>query len=342
VTLKIERVVDAARADDWHAVGVATFAVDHPDLLEDPVEEVLAQLPDGTPSWRREFYVGYLGDVPVARASLGLPTLDNRELAILKIQVVPDRRRRGFGRAMFEQLRERATDAGRSVLIGDASGPLEGGDSPGDAFASALGAKEALRSTRRTLDLVALDRDHLERLEAEARGRAEGYELVGWIDRAPEELVEGVASLIARMVTDSPMGELKIGQELWDGERIRELEDETVRMGRVRLALGARASTDGSLVAMTEIGVSRHRPEIAYQWDTIVAPEHRGHRLGQWVKAANLLRLVDVTPGATRIMTWNADANAFMIEVNERLGFRPVGRQSEWQLELETTRVGDD
>ena len=62
---------------------------------------------------------------------------------------------------------------------------------------------------------------------------------------------------------------------------------------------------------------------------------HRGHRLGMALKAANLLWLREREPGVKRIVTWNADSNSHMIEINERLGFRPLDRWHEWQLHLD-------
>ncbi|MGB9112057.1 MAG: GNAT family N-acetyltransferase [Acidimicrobiales bacterium] len=331
--LHIERLIDESRTDDWHSVGVATLAHDQPDLIADPVEEVRAQVPDGSPGRPMEFHVGYADGLPVARTRLVLPTRDNTQFAFAKLEVVPAHRRRGYGRAMFEHLRERAIARDRTILVGEVPGPLEG-TPPGALFAASLGAKEALRSIRRVLELTGLPPAQLERLETEARERAEGYELVCWDDHAPNDVVEDVAALLGRMVTDAPMGDLQMEKEDWDESRVREFENDSVRWGRARLAVGARAVADRRLVALTEMGVSRIQPAIAYQWDTIVAPEHRGHRLGQWVKSVNLRRLMTEMPDTKRVTTWNAEANRFMIEVNERLGFRPVDREYEWQLEL--------
>ncbi|MGA8297468.1 MAG: hypothetical protein WB770_10530 [Acidimicrobiales bacterium] len=333
--LEIEHV-DESRAVDWYDVGAAAHGVDEPDLLEDPVEEIRAQMPDGSPSWRMEFHIGYVDRTPVVRGRLALPTRDNHQLADLRIQVVPEFRRRGHGRAMFQHLRARSVARGRSILIGEVCAPLEG-DSPGREFAESLGVEHGLTSIRRILDLRHLDLAVLEGLEVEARKRATGYELAQWGDHAPEDLVDDFATLVARMVTDSPMGELKVGEEMWDRNRIREMEDATFRWGRSRFAAGARAVGTGQLVAITELGVSRFQPEIAYQWDTIVAPEHRGHRLGFLVKAANLRQLMAAMPSTSRVATWNAESNTFMVEVNERLGFRAVDRREEWQLTVEDT-----
>jgi GNAT superfamily N-acetyltransferase len=334
VNLEIVRLLDASRTDDWHAVGVEVVASDRPDLLEDPVEEVRAQVPDGSPDWRLELYLAYADGIPVARSSLGMPTRDNPKFAGVVLEVVPAFRRRGFGRAMFDFLSERLGELGRSIVAGEVAGPLNGPPPVGAAFAASLGAKRALRTIRSALEVATLRPAELARLERDAKERASGYELVTWIDHAPGDVVDGVAALLGRMVTDSPMGELQFEKEHWDRARVREFEQSTVGWGRVRMGSGARVADDGQLVALTEIGVSRFQPAIGYQWDTIVAPEHRGHRLGQWVKCANLRQLITKMPESERVVTRNAESNRHMIEVNERMGFRAIGREDEWQLEL--------
>jgi GNAT superfamily N-acetyltransferase len=333
VDLHIERILDASRTDDWQSVGVAALAHDQPDLIADPVEEIRAKVPDGSAGFRMEFHVGYAAEVPVARGSLGLPTYDNTDIAFLRLEVVPRLRRHGYGRAMFERLRERAVVRDRTVLVGEVPGPLDG-TPPGALFAASLGAKEALCSIRRVLELERGRAAELANLETEAGERAKGYELVCWVDHAPDEVVDDVAALLGRMITDAPMGDLQMERENWNRSRVREWEDDSASWGRIRLSSGARDVSDGRLVALTEITVSRIQPEIAYQWDTIVAPAHRGHRLGQWVKSVNLRRLMAEMPDTKRVTTWNAETNRFMIEVNERLGFRPIDREYEWRLEL--------
>ena len=74
----------------------------------------------------------------------------------------------------------------------------------------------------------------------------------------------------------------------------------------------------------------------AYQWDTIVAGAHRGHRLGLLTKTANLQLLRQAQPEVRWINTWNAESNAHMVGINERLGFQPMERWFDWQLDLVT------
>lgn len=79
--------------------------------------------------------------------------------------------------------------------------------------------------------------------------------------------------------------------------------------------------------------MSRAQPEIAYQWATIVESAHRGHRLGMLLKAASLQLLLRELPAARTLNTWNAAVNSQMISINEALGFQPVERWTEWQLD---------
>ena len=60
-------------------------------------------------------------------------------------------------------------------------------------------------------------------------------------------------------------------------------------------------------------------------WGTLVLGEHRGHRLGLAMKARGLQELQRrIGPERTRVLTCNAEQNAHMVAINERLGFRPV------------------
>ena len=91
---------------------------------------------------------------------------------------------------------------------------------------------------------------------------------------------------------------------------------------------------DGELVAYTDLVVTEHESERGYQWGTLVRPDHRGHRLGLAVKVANVRLLQETHPQITTVVTFNADVNAPMVAVNERLGFVPVQWMGELQKKL--------
>ena len=75
---------------------------------------------------------------------------------------------------------------------------------------------------------------------------------------------------------------------------------------------------------MTALGVPAGDPGKVHQWATIVRKEHRGHRLGLAIKARNLRTLQHAHPDRTSIHTTNNETNGPMVDINERIGFKPV------------------
>jgi hypothetical protein len=105
-------------------------------------------------------------------------------------------------------------------------------------------------------------------------------------------------------------------------ELVRDYEraDAAVKEGFGALAVTA----DGAAAGFTELQVNRHRPTIGFQGDTVVVAAHRGHRLGRWLKAANLLQVLDAHPGLRTVTTDNADSNEHMLAINEAMGYREL------------------
>jgi len=136
------------------------------------------------------------------------------------------------------------------------------------------------------------------------------------------------------MSTDVPLGGVEYGEEKWDADRVRTSYEVARAQGRRVVETVARHDASGTLVAFTQLGVASHTPTVGYQWDTLVLAEHRGHRLGQLVKVANLRALLAELPGMARVATWNAAENAPMLRVNRALGFQTTGRLTEWQKRL--------
>ncbi|MGH9920859.1 MAG: GNAT family N-acetyltransferase, partial [Nitrososphaerales archaeon] len=96
----------------------------------------------------------------------------------------------------------------------------------------------------------------------------------------------------------------------------------------------AAVAPDGTLVGFSEVGIPRATSLVAYQFDTVVLPDHRGHRLGLLLKVANVRALQARFRFTRRIVTTNATSNQPMIRVNEQLGFRLTGTGTVWQKRL--------
>jgi len=329
----LERIRDAAGAKRWFALASKCVPFDHPGLVAGSLEEVLHQLRGKQRSARYAHFVAVDDGTDVAYGTVRLPLRDNHSNASVSLSVLPARRNQGIGTAFATQILAFVRSEGRTSAVWTVGSPLSA-ESSGAAFSRELGAKNVLSRLRRELDLTTVDESELENLaKVQINDRDSGYEIVTWVDRAPNHLVEGVARLVGRMSTDTPHGDLTWEEEVWDTSRWREKEDDAFHSGRGRIVAGA-VDRNGGLVAFSDIGVWKHEPSVAEQWNTIVGPDHRGHRLGLAVKIANLRHLRREVPDALRLETWNANENSRMIEINELLGFQIVERVDEFELTL--------
>ncbi len=331
--LEIAAVDDEAAAKAWHLVDDATRSGDVP---ADPLSEVLPRVVQPRQTGERnELWLGTVDDKPVAIAELVLPLLDNEANATGEIRVLEAHRRRGYGSQLLAHVTARAKAEGRRRLFGQVVEPLDGDEVPaGVAFAKAHGARPVLFEIRRALELRSLDEHRLSELAARARERADGYSLVHWADRAPDDIVDDLAVLKGRMSVDAPHEDMEWEAEKYDAGRVRALEATVAAQRRRVVATAARHDATGQLVGYTDIGVNIDRPRVAYQWDTIVLAEHRGHRLGLLMKVANIELLRRTIQGVEIVNTWNAAINEHMIAVNEDMGFRPAERERQWELDV--------
>jgi mycothiol synthase len=253
---------------------------------------------------------------------------ENQHLAGALLVVRPEARRQGIGRRLLDAAADRARTAGRTTLMGWSAA---GGD--GAAAARALGAEPALVERISRLRTAEVDRALLERWVVRAPERAAGYSLVAWDGPCPDDLLERFASIMAVMNT-APRGELDMEDETYTPELIRDFEGSLERKGTMVWTVAARHDATGELVGYTALFLPKHRRWQAEQGDTGVDPAHRDKGLGRWLKAANLLRLLDERPEAQVVDTWNATTNEPMLNINVALGFRPLADVDNVQLKL--------
>ena len=196
----------------------------------------------------------------------------------------------------------------------------------------AEGFTEASEEVHRVLDLP-IDAAHLDELQRRTHGHTEGYRIVSWEDRVPDEHLDGFCSLQRAFNEEAPSGDLDLEPEHWDEERVRRAEERMAKQGR-RECVSAAVSPEGDLVALTEMMQVDETPDWGVQGGTLVMPAHRGHRLGLAVKVANQRRFQQRFPRVGVVHSWNAAVNGPMIAINEALGFRPVERLLEMQRKL--------
>lgn len=313
---------DDASFAQWCAVVQAVERLERPD---DPGWTLHEQrrLSLSDEDARKQLLVVLDGGRAAGAARLELPDKDNQHLCEALLMVHPEARRRGIGRALDDEVVRRVRAEGRSTVLTFCDEP-PGRDLGNRAAGLALGYDVAQTEVRRDIDLP-LPPALVDELRRTCAPYAADYDLLTWWDRCPDELLADCAALNQAMSTDVPKDEMDWREEVWDGARVRRNEEQTRAMDRTYVAAGAVHRPTGRMVAFTTMGLPRSAPERAYQWETLVLREHRGHRLGMLVKLTALQELHAQQPATRLISTWNARENAPMIAVNDALGARTNG-----------------
>ncbi|MGZ8736166.1 MAG: GNAT family N-acetyltransferase [Nocardioides sp.] len=260
-------------------------------------------------------------DRMVGAGWLNLSQLDNLDTAWSFVAVEPELRGRGIGAVVLESLVDLARLDGRTQLLSNAGVPFEERDSsPVIAWAERNGYSVANVEIQRNLDLP-VDADLLETMAAEAAEKQGDHEIRTFVGPLPDEMLQSWCDLDNRFVLEAPMGDVDLEVGATTPETLRERDRVSEKIGRT--VYTSVAVLDGKVVANSDLGVPRDADE-AHQWGTLVHPEHRGHRLGAALKVANLKALMERQPEVARVVTTNAETNARMVAINDRLGFRPV------------------
>ena len=180
-----------------------------------------------------------------------------------------------------------------------------------------------------------VDEGVLERMLAEASAAAgPDYRIHHWGLHTPAQWREDIAYLLTRMSTDAPTAGLEEPEDPWTVERLLADEAEEVDSPSTRFVAAVEHVPTGRLAGFTEMVAPADRERAVDQEDTIVLTEHRGHRLGMLLKIANVAHLQRVRPGHPRIVTYNAEENRHMLNVNEAIGFEPFVYEGAWRKDL--------
>jgi GNAT superfamily N-acetyltransferase len=346
-----DRAHVADAADYRDAIDVANTVSLHlwgnDDFVYTPEDELATFAPT---DFRDSFiYLARLDGLPVGRVVISFRLEEDATTADIDVSVVPAARRHGIGGALLRRAEELAAEGGRTHLsmysesavgrapiaedVRAASGSrgLPAAD-PAVSFALAneytLGQVEVMSQ----LDLP-LSTELTERLTGESVAASREYHLEHWWKRTPNRFAKRFAALRARMVLDVPHDTIVLEPERWDANRVRENDRRMIDRGEPFLTTVAVHTATDELAAYTMLAVPDGSRKVE-QYDTLVAAEHRGHRLGMLVKLSNLRELARVAPVANRVITWNAGENDHMLAINDALGFREAGLVGNWQKTL--------
>ncbi|MCR2826167.1 GNAT family N-acetyltransferase [Microbacterium sp. zg.Y909] len=309
--------------------------------------ELLPHFQD-TEDEERFMWLVEVGDTLVGRVGVDLPREQGSRTAYWLIELLREAWGHGIGSHAYELVERTAREHGRTVLQawaeqppvadGDALAPPTGfGQVPRDHIARFfLRHGHTLEQVERAsaLDLTA-PMDRIEQLYAEAQAAAKGYRVVQWQAPTPQERLEGYAWMKSRMSTDVPAGAMEFDEETWDAARVERHDRRYLEGGRTLQVTAAQHIATGELCAFNELVLGQDGTAASHQEDTLVLKEHRGHRLGMLVKCAGLLSWPRLAPESPRVMTYNAEENRPMLDINEAIGFVPISYEGAWKKTLQ-------
>lgn len=306
------RTAAAADIAACHAAKVAAVALDSPDLPTQSASDFRAWLGAESPDDRILLRLARVDDAVVGFSYLILPLKRNLRTGWLWTWVHPDQQRRGVGTELLADAVDLIRADGRQLIAVET---IEG--TAGAVFGERYGFQRAQREVLSRLVLSTVDRAFV---AATVRKPHPPYRLEHWRGPVPEEWLERYALALGGML-DAPLGDLQFEPPRYAPEHVRGQETWIAGRGREQRITVAVHEPTAAVVGLTMLMVPTEPDGWAYQADTTVVREHRGHGLGLWVKTDMTLRLLAEHPEVTDVITGNADDNTHMQQVNARLGF---------------------
>ena len=298
-----------------------------------PAAYTLNRLRNVSGDFRGTIWLAHDGDLLAGSAeAYWREAPDNRDRAWVHLDVPAAHASGPVLDALAAAVARHCAAAGRDVLVVE----VEQG-SPHSAWVAARGGRLGSLDEHNVLALRSVRRADVAALAAAA---PDGYDLLRWDGPAPEELIDAYVRLVDT-INDAPTDDLTMEPSVFSPARLRDWENGLALRGHTLWTVVARHVASGELAAYTQLELRPEWPEVVENQDTAVALRHRGHGLGIWVKAVNLLRVLDELPDALCVSTWNAASNVHMLRVNRRLGFVRQHVVEQWELAASSVLAGD-
>ncbi|MHA2336532.1 MAG: GNAT family N-acetyltransferase [Candidatus Hodarchaeales archaeon] len=246
----------------------------------------------------------------------------NEHFAQFEISLLPEFRRKGLGLKLLEKVVESTQILGKTLLITSSK------ESSGIEFLKKLNFNRENRLQLKDVDWSMVDQWNKE-------GQAKNPETkILFFDSIPDDLIDQFAGMVTETMSQAPLGSLNVSEMRATREVLRTRENEFRSVGNVPTTI-LTLEANGKISAFSEMYYSTNTKLILEQTFTGVKEEFRGRGLGKWVKAALLLYMSIKYPEVTAVKTGNAESNAPMLSINDRLGFKIYKEKVTAQITLE-------
>ena len=283
-----------------------------------------------------EIWQLWLNDTVIAELFLNVDTKEeeNPHLFRFSLYVLKPYRTKGYAKLLLPKLLDFANKHKRSLAQSHTTSRVVAGRE----FAEYLNAHERYNESYNQLVLEKLDNSLVQNWLSESKLAAQSFEMGFWGNVYPENEIDAIAELIDVMNT-APKGDLDMADTKTKPKKLREGEAYIQARGDERRTLYLRHKESGELAGYTQTFWEPETPEVIYQDDTGVLPKYRGNKLGKWLKAAMLEKIMAERPNVKFIRTGNAVSNEPMLAINHALGFELYESTDVWQIEVDKLKA---
>ena len=257
-------------------------------------------------------------------------TLDgeNQHFPEVDIFVLPEFRRQGIGNKMLAKLNEECIKLNCTKLEFSTFS-----NTPcGSEFLSAIGAEKCTTEYVNQMLVKNLDLKLMDAWTLKASERASDYEINLWEDEYPKNELEGFTKLYNDFWNSIPVGSLDYEYEELSPERLENEMNSKIRRGWKNWIMIAKHKVTGDYAGFTSLIFTGFNPEMLNQGNTGVAIKHRNKGLGRWLKATLLKHVLKEMPEVKKIRSENDTTNKPMLNINNKMGFKPIYSESYWQI----------
>jgi GNAT superfamily N-acetyltransferase len=237
-------------------------------------------------------------------------------------------RRQGVGRALLAGLLSFMQSHGKTTATMKTHLP------EGHAFMAAIGAAQKYQGVENRLAFDGLDWDELARWQARATTPGDGLTWETHAGRVPLERLAPLMAPFSALINEQPLGSLEMPRIRYELQGYVSWYEDMDRRGGEHFLVLLRHGDD--LAAMCDASWDARFPDRVYQALTAVARPWRSKGLAKGVKAAMLNLIRARHPEVRTMITTNAEANAPMLSINQRLGFAVHRQEGTYQISRET------
>ena len=269
-----------------------------------------------------------IGSVVIVTLTEKNPSYEtNKQLIQFDIAILKECRRKGIATKALQYCIEFAKKHDKKLLLAGTS------EQDGREFLQHIGASLALAGKENRLVMDEVNWSMVDEWITKGESLNKTTKLITCTE-IPDEIIEQYTKFYTEVNNQQPLGDLDVDDIKITPETMRIREKEFKELGNISYTK-ITIEEDGEISGMTEMARKPGEDTILSQGLTGVKLTHRGRKLGKWLKAAMLKEMREKYPQVKVVKTGNADVNAPMLSINNRLGFKPYKETNLGQITLE-------